>query len=81
MTSQPIMTKFEYTRIRGIRLQQLSDGMKPLVPVFASDTYVDIFNRELSEGKIPFKLIRTIGFERTIAIPISEMDISKYISN
>ena len=24
---QPIMTKYEYTRIRGIRIQQLIDGI------------------------------------------------------
>ena len=28
---RPIITKYEYTRIRGIRIQQLIDGMKPLV--------------------------------------------------
>ena len=28
---EPIMTKYEYTRIRGIRIQQLIDGMQPFV--------------------------------------------------
>jgi DNA-directed RNA polymerase subunit K/omega len=74
----PIMTKFEYTRIRGIRLQQLSDGMKPYVPVYENDTYVDIFKRELAEHKIPLKIIRKIGYNKTIAIPVSDMNINKY---
>jgi len=76
--NKPIMTKFEYTRIRGIRLQQLNDGMKAYVNLNENDTYVDIFEREFKEKKIPLKVVRKIGYNKTIAIPISEMDFNKY---
>lgn len=75
---KPIITKFEYARIRGIRLQQLQDGMKPYVESTASDSLSDIFDRELKEQKLPFKIVRQVGFNKTIAIPVSEMNLNKF---
>ena len=44
---RPIMTKYEYTRIKGIRIQQLIDGMKPFIKYPEDSTYHDIFELEL----------------------------------
>tara|TARA_Y100000389_G_scaffold203006_1_gene250083 strand:- start:15539 stop:15775 length:237 start_codon:yes stop_codon:yes gene_type:complete len=74
-----IMTKYEYTRIRGIRLQQLIDGIPPFINVEPHESYESIFNRELVEGKLPLIITRPNGFNSFIDISVSEMDISKFV--
>tara|TARA_Y100000389_G_scaffold177697_1_gene190225 strand:- start:10274 stop:10510 length:237 start_codon:yes stop_codon:yes gene_type:complete len=76
---QPYMTKYEYTRIRGIRIQQLIDGMKPFVECGEDDTYSDIFQKELAAKKIPLIITRPIGYEKNVDIPVSEMNIDKFL--
>ena len=43
----PIMTKYEFTRIKGIRIQQLIDGFPPFVDVNPDD------NSTLDNSPVP----------------------------
>ena len=47
---KPIMTKYEYTRIKGIRIQQLIDGMNPFVDIDEDEQD----NKATSGGKSVF---------------------------
>lgn len=76
-----IMTKYEYTRIRGIRLQQLIDGIPPFVQVDTNDTNERIFDKELLEGKLPFTVRRPTGLNKYVDIPVSKLDTSKFLEN
>tara|TARA_Y100000389_G_C17438850_1_gene507295 strand:- start:1473 stop:1742 length:270 start_codon:yes stop_codon:yes gene_type:complete len=77
--NKPIMTKYEFTRIRGIRIQQLIDGMQPFIKYSNDDTYDDIFKNELSSGVLPLIITRPCGYNKTIDIPVSSMDVGKYV--
>ena len=57
----PILTKYEKTRILGVRTRQLNDGAAPYVKVEKSilDGYI-IAMRELDEKKIPFIVRRPL---------------------
>ena len=76
---RPIITKYEYTRIRGIRIQQLIDGMKPLVKTDNDESEEEIFLKELREKKIPLMITRPSGFNKSINIPLSELNVDRYI--
>lgn len=52
------MTKYEYTRIKGERLQQLYSGCIPFVPYLTDDTSESIFQREFQTGKLPLLVER-----------------------
>ena len=57
----PILTKYEKTKIIGIRLKQLNNGAKPYVTV--SDTILDnniIVNMELIQKVLPFIVSRPL---------------------
>jgi len=55
------MTKFEKTKILGLRSSQLSEGAKPLIPISEEiiSSY-EIASMELSQKKIPFIIKRPI---------------------
>ena len=60
----PILTKYEKTRILGMRTKQLNDGAEPYIklpvtPVPIIDGYV-IAQRELEEKKLPFIIRRPL---------------------
>ncbi len=59
--TNPILTKFEYTRILGIRTKQLNNGAKPFVkvPEGIVDGYL-IAEKELREKMLPFIIKRPI---------------------
>ena len=76
---EPIMTKYEYTRIRGIRIQQLIDGMKPFVEHDKEDTESDIFKKELVEKKIPLMITRPVGYNKKVNIPVSQMNVERFL--
>lgn len=61
-TGQPfIMTKYEYTRIKGERLQQLNSGSIPFVSYSTEeDTIERIFIREFRFGKLPLVVERKL---------------------
>jgi DNA-directed RNA polymerase subunit K/omega len=57
----PILTKYEKTKIIGIRLKQLNNGAKPYVTL--SDTILDnnmIVNMELTQKVLPFIVSRPL---------------------
>lgn len=57
--TRPMMTKYEFTRVKGERLQQLNSGAIPCVPYTkATDTNESIFVREFESGKLPFLVER-----------------------
>ena len=55
----PIMSKFEYTRILGMREKQLNDGAIPFIKVNDGiiDSYV-IAKQELHQKRLPFIIKR-----------------------
>jgi len=60
----PILTKYEKTRILGMRIKQLNDGAEPYIKLPATsvpiiDGYV-IAQRELEEKKLPFIIRRPL---------------------
>ena len=56
------MTKYEKTKIIGIRAQQLASGAKPLIDVPPGITdVIDIAMIELNERKTPFILKRKVA--------------------
>lgn len=55
-----VMTKFEKTKIIGIRLEQIVRGAPPLVQVAPGMTPREIVLAELKEGVIPFMVVRTL---------------------
>jgi len=59
--SDPYMTKYEYTRIRGTRLQQLASGSPPfvIVPPHVS-SIEEIFELEFEQKKLPFIVKRPL---------------------
>lgn len=53
------MTKYEYTRLRGVRLQQLAAGSPPFVVLPAHvSTIEEIFDLEFEQKKLPFIIKR-----------------------
>tara|TARA_Y100000389_G_scaffold204023_1_gene254564 strand:- start:4142 stop:4849 length:708 start_codon:yes stop_codon:yes gene_type:complete len=59
--TNPFLTKYEKTRILGIRLKQLNNNSKPMVEIGENiiDNYI-IANKELEEKKLPFIIQRPI---------------------
>ena len=62
--SKPILSKYEKTKIIGLRAQQIATGAKPLidVPQYMSNT-IEIAELELKQRKTPFIIKRKIGKE------------------
>lgn len=58
--SRNIMSPYEKCRILGLREKQLIDGSLPLVSTENCCNEKDIAKKELSEGKIPFIIVRTL---------------------
>ena len=60
--SKPILSKYEKTKILGIRAEQIRHGAKPLiiVPKHITDE-LDIAEEELKQRKMPFIIERKIG--------------------
>lgn len=57
--SKPVMTKYEFTKILGLRSQQICEGALPLVKVPEGMTdSTEIALLELREKKIPFLIKR-----------------------
>ena len=56
--SIPFLTKFEKSRIIGIRAQQLSQNMPALVDISDCTTPIEIALKELKEGRLPFIIRR-----------------------
>jgi DNA-directed RNA polymerase subunit K/omega len=76
---EAIMTKYEYTRVRGIRIQQLIDGMQAFVDIEDGDREEDTFKKELLEKKIPLKITRPNGFNTFVDIAVSDMNVERFL--
>jgi DNA-directed RNA polymerase subunit K/omega len=74
---KPIMTHYEFTRIRGIRLQQLEDGSEPFVDLNGITSHADIFDKEAKERKLPYIIHRRFN-NKTISYNASDMEINFY---
>ena len=60
--TKPFLTKFEKTKLIGIRAQMISDGSQPLVNVPTHITNsIDIAELEFKEKKIPLFIKRYIN--------------------
>lgn len=60
--TEPIMNKYEYTQILGLRVQQIERGAEPLIKVTEDlNTPQLIAEEELRQRKTPFILKRKVG--------------------
>ena len=55
-----VLTKYEKTKIIGMRLQQLANGADPCVETTKKDDIRSIALRELEERKLPFMIGRAL---------------------
>ncbi len=56
----PFLTKYEKTRIIGVRMQQLSMGDKPNIPTKGLHSIREIAEEELRQRKTPFIIRRPL---------------------
>jgi DNA-directed RNA polymerase subunit K/omega len=75
LNGNPIMTHYEFTRLRGIRLQQLEDGSEPFVKIQGHETFSEIFEKEAKNKKLPFIIHRTFN-DKTTSYNASNMEIN-----
>jgi DNA-directed RNA polymerase I, II, and III subunit RPABC2 len=54
------MSKYEKTKIIGMRLEQITRGAKPFIDVTEGMTVRDIVLKELADNKLPFMISRTL---------------------
>ena len=64
------ITKFEKTRILGLRATQISNGSKPMVDVGNLMDPLKIAEKEYYSGKIPISIIRTLPNGKKIRLDI-----------
>ena len=61
-TTNPVLNKYEKTKVIGVRAQQLSLGAKPMIkPDSHTQDVVEIAEQELIQKKIPFLIKRKVG--------------------
>jgi len=72
----PILSKYEYTNILGIRAKQLSDGAPPLIEISEEiiDNYI-IADIELRQKVLPFIIKRPLGHGGCEYWRISDLEI------
>ncbi len=56
----PFLTKYEKTRIIGVRMEQLSNGAKPNISTKGLSSIREIAEEELRLRKTPFIIVRTL---------------------
>jgi DNA-directed RNA polymerases I, II, and III subunit RPABC2 len=63
--SDPILTKYEYTKVLGMRAQQIALGAEPLIEVTEDlNDVVLIAKEELRQRKTPMIIQRTVGLRK-----------------
>jgi len=67
------LSKYEYTKIKSIRLQQLAAGAIPYVIVDTNQDIYKIFQREFTEKKLPFIIKRKINAMKYEFIRLKDM--------
>jgi len=75
-TTIPILTKFEKTKILGIRVKQLNNGAKPFINIDENilDNFI-IATKELEEKKLPFIIQRPLPNNTFEYWKISDLEI------
>lgn len=63
------LTKYERTKILGLRAKQIEMGAKPVIKYSKGETPLEIAERELNTKKLPFKIKRNL--------PSGEVEIIK----
>jgi DNA-directed RNA polymerase I, II, and III subunit RPABC2 len=69
------LTKYERTRVIGMRYTQLQKGAKPLVKCDKNTPCYDIVMKEIKEKKLPFIIRRTLPDETYEDWKLSELEI------
>lgn len=64
------ITKFEKTRILGLRATHIANGAKPVIDVGDLKDPLKIAEKEYYSGKIPISIIRTLPNGKKIRIDI-----------
>lgn len=75
------MTKYEYARVKGVRMEQLQRGSIPFVSYQTSDTAETLFRREFVSGSLPLKVKRNLPDGRSVYLRIRDFahrDASEY---
>ena len=74
--SDPILTKYEYAKILGMRAQQLAMGTESLIEVTEDlDNVILIAKEELRQRKTPFIIKREIGIDKFEYWKIEDLSI------
>lgn len=75
-TTEPIMSKYEFTQVLGIRVQQIERGAEPLIKVSPDlNTPLLIAEEELRQRKTPFIIKRKITKDRFEYWKIDDLSI------
>ena len=66
------LSKYEYTKLKGVRIEQLQRGAIPCVPYdsIEAETTETLFRREFLRGSVPLRIARELPNGRTVYIPI-----------
>ncbi len=75
--SRPIMTIYEFTRLMGERVSQLSNGAKPLVIGCSNLTDFEIAKLELYNGTFPIILKRPMPDGTVESWKVNELYINR----
>lgn len=73
--SNNVMTKYEKTRIIGLRLEQIARGAPTLVDTSNCTSIREIVDREIAEKKIPYVLCRTLPNKKKEYFRVCDMII------
>lgn len=66
------MTKYEYARVKGVRMEQLQRGSIPFISYQVSDTAETLFRREFVSGLLPLKIERKLPDGRSMYLRIRD---------
>jgi len=77
MDSIQSITKYEKTRILGVRATQLSNGAKPMTQIGNLRDPLKIAEKEYKEGTIPISIIRTFPNGQQVQVNILKVDKKK----
>ena len=83
--SRPTMTRYEYVRLRGMRLTQLERGAQPLVqwynpPKNGSTIFEAIFEAEMEQKRIPYIIKRVFPDGQAVYIRAKNLDAERWLT-
>lgn len=80
MNTNPYMSKYEYTRIIGIRALQLSKNSPALVDTEGVTDPLQIAKLELKHGKLPFIIERPLPNGESVKIKINDLKYEQFLN-